>query len=89
MSGLRVVSIGDINAKIAKDDIKIAEMLQWILESSSYKREIPTLPQEHAFAVLNLTHYAREIPMNQCKPLAHNFLDPRPWVARQRDENQR
>ncbi|KAJ7225189.1 kinase-like domain-containing protein [Mycena rebaudengoi] len=91
LSGLRVISTSQINGTIAEDDVKITETLQWLLESNAYKKDIPTLPQEHAVAVMNLTHYIldRGLPDNDMRIInlgdsklffrrAHRLLN---WLA--------
>ncbi|KAJ7722656.1 hypothetical protein DFH07DRAFT_897892 [Mycena maculata] len=68
LSKIRVITRAQINRRLLKDNIKIAEALQRLFRFpfSAYTKDIPTLPQEHAYAVLNLTHYIldRGVPDN-------------------------
>ncbi|KAJ7913431.1 hypothetical protein B0H13DRAFT_2271150 [Mycena leptocephala] len=39
-----------------EDDVDITVILQRLVQNKSYKHEIPTIPKDEAFSVLNLTH---------------------------------
>jgi hypothetical protein len=47
-----------IAGSIAIDDVEIALMLQRLVQDKSYRHELPTVPEDEAFSVLNLTHHA-------------------------------
>lgn len=46
-----------ITIAITKDDVEITVLLQRLVQDKSYKHEIPTVPEDEAFSVLNLTHH--------------------------------
>jgi hypothetical protein len=52
------ISHSRITISITEDDVEIAVVLQRLVQVKSYKHEIPTVSEEAAFSVLNLTHHA-------------------------------
>ncbi|KAF7362805.1 hypothetical protein MVEN_00630300 [Mycena venus] len=57
LSNLPVILQTQINLGIKNDRVDIARMLQRLVENTSYKREILTVPKEEAISVLNLTYH--------------------------------
>ncbi|KAJ6556942.1 hypothetical protein B0H10DRAFT_1967479 [Mycena sp. CBHHK59/15] len=80
---IRFISRAQINRRLVKDDIKIAEMLQQLFKRNAYLKEIPTLPQEHAVSVLNLTHYIldRSVPATDCRKFSRHAYRLLNWLA--------
>ncbi|KAJ6608649.1 kinase-like domain-containing protein [Mycena sp. CBHHK59/15] len=66
LNKITVIRRSHIQKALIEDNVKIAGMLRKLFESNSYKKDIPTLPQDHTLAVLNLTHYIldRGLPAN-------------------------
>jgi hypothetical protein len=67
---------------VVKDNVKIAEMLQRLFARNAYMKDIPTLPEEHAISVLNLTHYVSKKWLNRISLLTTHPADPGSWAAR-------
>ncbi|KAF7369909.1 Serine/threonine-protein kinase STY8 [Mycena sanguinolenta] len=51
-----IVSYKQIQTCLKKDNVKICQVIRMLFEIESYKTDIQRLPQDQAFAVLNLTH---------------------------------
>lgn len=60
LSTIAIISPSEIDRRLVKDNVKIAELLQQLFELDSYKTNIPTLPQEYAGAAMNLTNNVSE-----------------------------
>ncbi|KAJ7885332.1 hypothetical protein B0H14DRAFT_3431942 [Mycena olivaceomarginata] len=60
-SEIPMISQSQINKRLVKDNIKIAEMLERLFEFDSYKG-VSSLPQEYVLAVMNLTNHVRARP---------------------------
>ncbi|KAF7355812.1 hypothetical protein MVEN_00909400 [Mycena venus] len=60
-SALKNVPRTRINHALVKDNLKIAQALQLLFHIRSYKVDFPTLPRDHALAVINLTHYILDV----------------------------
>ncbi|KAF7341636.1 hypothetical protein MSAN_02061300 [Mycena sanguinolenta] len=56
LARIAILSPPQINQRLAIDNVKIAELLQQLFELNSYKSDIPSLPQEYAWAAMNLTN---------------------------------
>ncbi|KAJ6531027.1 hypothetical protein B0H19DRAFT_1190057 [Mycena capillaripes] len=80
LSKIQVITRAQINRRLVKDNIKIAEMLQRLLELNSYKQDIPSLPQEYTLAVMNLTNNMLEYGL----PANAGFKDPKVFALRAR-----
>ncbi|KAF7328248.1 Serine/threonine-protein kinase STY8 [Mycena venus] len=66
LSDLPVVSPSQIYTSTQEDSIKIALMLQTLIQHNSYKDELLNVPEQEALSVLNLTHHIldRGLPEN-------------------------
>jgi hypothetical protein len=57
---MQVMPQSQITTAIVEDNIKITEKLQHLFELNSYKIDIPSLPEEHALAAMNLANNVRK-----------------------------
>jgi hypothetical protein len=51
-----MISESDIQTWMKEDGVKIALVMELIFRLESYQTDIPTIPEDEAFSVLNLTH---------------------------------
>ncbi|KAJ7860035.1 hypothetical protein B0H13DRAFT_2074350 [Mycena leptocephala] len=77
---IQVISRSQINSSLGEDNTKIAETLQRLFELDSYKKDVPSLPKDHARAVMNLTNHMLEygVPDNA------DLRDPKGFILRAR-----
>lgn len=84
---LPMISQHEINDCINRDNVDIALMLQRLVGDEAYKQDIPRVPKEEGFSVLNLTHHVRSscwvVKFSNCSQILDRRL---PWNYEMQDD---
>jgi hypothetical protein len=60
LSRMQILPQFQINEGLVEDNVAIAEKLRQLFELNSYKTDIPSVPEEHVLAAMNLTNNVRK-----------------------------